>query len=54
MFNPVHYHCHFLRIFIQKVTCVEFKTFFIVRQIKQFYFLENLFVGRSRWFRSTF
>ena len=40
--------------FYKKLTYVEFKPFFIGRQIKQFYFLESLFVGRSRWFRPRF
>ena len=42
MFNPVHHHCHPFTDFYKKFTCVEFKPFFIVRQIKQLYFFGKL------------
>ena len=48
MFNPVHHHCHPFTDFYQKLICVEFEPIFFDRQIKQPFFLESLFVGRSR------
>ena len=53
MFNPVYHHFHLLTNFYKKFVYVEFKPLFIVRQVRQLYPLEGLFVGRSRWFRPT-
>ena len=38
MFNPVYYYCHPFTDFYKKLTCVEFKPFFIVRKSNTFIF----------------
>ena len=41
MFNRVHHYCYLFTDFYKKFLYVEFKPFFMVRKIRQFYFLES-------------